>query len=96
MSPHPDHPAGLINNTFYVDDNQSVNWTTDGTLDKVNLYRSSDGGVNWSLINTENFESNDGSYIWGPVPNVISNISKVKTCSYYYNETPSEACGQSS
>ncbi|HBG64843.1 MAG TPA: hypothetical protein DDX16_11540, partial [Candidatus Omnitrophica bacterium] len=83
-----------INNTFYVDENQSVLWGASGDLDKVNLYRSSDGGGNWTLITTEGSEVNDGNYTWN-VPNTISNTSKVKVCSWYYNETPSEACGES-
>ena len=27
-----------LNNTFFVDDNQTVTWTTDGALDYVNIY----------------------------------------------------------
>ncbi|WP_418791912.1 stalk domain-containing protein [Phosphitispora sp. TUW77] len=54
----------------------TISWTTDPTGGSVNIYYSTDGGINWNKINSV-FLSNTGSYNW-TVPDVETNHAKIK------------------
>jgi hypothetical protein len=55
--------------------NQSINWTTGGSIPNVNLQYSTDGGTNW--ISIVNNISNTGTYAW-TVPNITSTQTRVR------------------
>jgi len=71
---------------FYVDDNESINWTTNGDLDYVNIWYSSNSGSSWQLCDGGEHQLNDGNFTW-QVPNVIGDQVRIKVNSYYDNTT---------
>ncbi|HNX81284.1 MAG TPA: hypothetical protein PKL77_03975, partial [Candidatus Omnitrophota bacterium] len=74
---------------FSVNDTENITWTTDGSVDKVQLYYSSNGsGGPWTMIDTDpNPYLNNGTYAWYPIPNALSNNTQIKVASYYDNTT---------
>ncbi|MFH1593285.1 MAG: hypothetical protein ABID09_01145, partial [Candidatus Omnitrophota bacterium] len=77
----------VLNRTFYVDNIENVTWTTEGTLDKVNIYYSSDDGGNWSLAPGGQNKTNNGLFNWS-VPNFIVDIFRLRIGSFWDNTTP--------
>ncbi|MCK5161358.1 MAG: hypothetical protein KAQ99_07275, partial [Candidatus Aureabacteria bacterium] len=71
---------------FYVDDNESVEWSSSGDLDYVNIWYSNDTGSSWQLCEGGEHQLNNGNFTW-QVPNVIGDQTRVKVTSYYDNTT---------
>ncbi|MDD4938734.1 MAG: hypothetical protein PHI60_01055 [Candidatus Omnitrophica bacterium] len=56
-----------------------IRWTYTGTsLDKVNTYYATDGGINWTNIESSVDVENGTFYIWPQVPIVVTPNAKVK------------------
>ena len=78
--------------TWYVGTEEDVRWNTYGTINKVNLYYSTDGGLTYpSSIATG--LSNINIYTW-TIPNAIDNDIRVKVENFYdtsvYTESPAD------
>jgi hypothetical protein len=61
--------------TLYVASTFFIQWTSN-TTSKVKIEFSTDIGVTWILI-ADNI-TNSGSYDWDPIPNLITNLGKVR------------------
>ena len=68
-----------------VDSSPNINWTTHGTVDKVNLYWSTNGG-NFNTITTE--LSNGFGYAWPSVPDAIGSNTNIKVSTTDSNPIP--------
>ena len=67
--------------TWYVGQSNNITWTTYGTIDKVNLYYSTNGGVTYpsSIIPAA---TNVNGYLW-TIPDAIGATARVKLENFY-------------
>ncbi|MFA5356682.1 MAG: hypothetical protein WC301_04685, partial [Candidatus Omnitrophota bacterium] len=74
---------------WYVDENMTINWTCNGSVDKVNISLSVDGNTTYDRINiidTLNGTKNDGTWTW-KVGDYIGNNRVIRICNYNDNDT---------
>ncbi|RKY30980.1 MAG: hypothetical protein DRP68_05550, partial [Candidatus Omnitrophota bacterium] len=67
--------------TWYVGTQENISWTTYGSIDKVNLYYSTDGGATYSSTIATALSNTDG-YLW-TIPDAIGTQTRVKVENYY-------------
>ncbi|MGB9721074.1 MAG: Ig-like domain-containing protein [bacterium] len=61
--------------TYRSGERYPIHWDWTGGFSSVEIYYSTDGGTNWTTINTGT--TNDGSYLW-TVPNVNSTNCRIR------------------
>ncbi|RLF26419.1 MAG: hypothetical protein DRN05_07065, partial [Thermoplasmata archaeon] len=69
--------------TWYVGTQENISWTTYGTIDKVNLYYSINGGTSYDSTIVTNASNVDG-YTW-TIPDAIGTQTRVKVEDFYDN-----------
>ncbi|RKX43694.1 MAG: hypothetical protein DRP27_07830, partial [Thermotogae bacterium] len=77
---------------WYVGTQENITWDTYGTIDKVNLYYSTDGGVTYSSTIVTAATNVDG-YLW-TIPDAIGTTTRVKIEQYgdseVYDTSPND------
>ncbi|MDD5466037.1 MAG: Ser-Thr-rich GPI-anchored membrane family protein, partial [Candidatus Omnitrophica bacterium] len=69
--------------TWYVGTSQNISWTTYGTVDKVNLYYSTNGGALYSST-IVSAATNVNAWSW-TIPDALGTQTRVKVESFYDN-----------
>ncbi|MFH1459694.1 MAG: hypothetical protein ABIG64_04905, partial [Candidatus Omnitrophota bacterium] len=83
--------APIGGETWFVGNQQNISWTTYGTISKVNLYYSTDGGSTFGSTIITNL-TNAAGYLW-TIPDVIDTDIRVKVESFFDSSVSAESVG---
>ncbi|MBU1087047.1 MAG: GPI anchored serine-threonine rich family protein, partial [Candidatus Omnitrophica bacterium] len=83
--------APIGGETWLVGNSENISWTTYGTIGRVNIFYSTDGGGTYGATVATNLTNVDG-FLW-TIPDAIDTDIRIKVESFYDNTVFSESLG---